>query len=152
MHIFVDSSINHQKNKAIGCYVIVNDLDTDLEKIQENIQFVTLESNSSTSAELETIKYVISSIESTGKHPIYLYTDCHCVVRLAYTKGYSQQHKNKDIYEKLLYSIEKLNITIIKLKGHIKKELQTDKKQQIFSLVDKTARKKVREISIYENH
>lgn len=152
MHIFVDSSVNHKKNKAVGCYVVVNDLSIDLKQIRENIQFITLESNSSTAAELEIVKYIFSIIVSNGTHPIYLYTDCQQVAHLSTKKGYSHHHKNKDIYEEILYYLDKLNITVIKVKGHVKKDLQDDKKQQIFSLVDKAARKKVREEIIYNNH
>ena len=82
MHIFVDSSVDHKKNKSVGCWVAVYDLERDLDVIAENIQHIFLQSNSSTSAELETIKHILSNVTSNGKHQINLYTDCSRLVKL----------------------------------------------------------------------
>ena len=40
MHIFVDSSVDHKKNKSVGCWVAVYDLERDLDDIAENIQYI----------------------------------------------------------------------------------------------------------------
>ena len=145
MHIFVDSSVDHKKNKSVGCWVAVYDLERDLDDIAENIQHIFLQSNSSTSAELETIKHILSNVTSNGKHQINLYTDCSRLVKLYENKSFKKNNKNADIYKELLDLFDELNVKVIKLKGHLKKELQIDKKQQIFSLVDKRSRKMMRE-------
>ena len=145
MHIFVDSSVDHKKNKSVGCWVAVYDLERDLDVIAENIQHIFLQSNSSTSAELETIKHILSNVTSNGKHQINLYTDCSRLVKLYENKSFKKNNKNADIYKELLDLFDELNVKVIKLKGHLKKELQIDKKQQIFSLVDKRSRKMMRE-------
>ena len=62
--------------------VAVYDLDHDLNDIKYNIQYLTLNSNSSTLAELETVKNILSDTISNGKHIIYLYTDCNRIVKL----------------------------------------------------------------------
>ena len=56
MHIFIDSSVNHQSNKSYGCYLVLDSLefiDTEefINSLKNKIITVELNSNSSTDAE-----------------------------------------------------------------------------------------------------
>lgn len=149
MHIFVDISANHQL--SIGCCVILPNLNigfTDkkllIQYIRPLIQYVQLKSTTSTDAELELIDSVISTLEPKTS-PIYIYTDCNNFYNLSIKRAYSPGHSKALLYSKLLGDIIRLNLIVIHATGHSKKELQVTIEQQIFSIVDKSARKVLRE-------
>jgi hypothetical protein len=157
MYIFIDSSVNPTINRAIGSYLILSDADysyindklytnIDIQKfIQPRLQYHDLDSNSSTSAELETAKKVLSSdiIQNSPIEVKYLYTDCNNLYNI--NRSYSPDHHNAKLYDELKRLIVELNVEVIKAKGHCKQELQSDTWQKIFSIVDKNARKILRQ-------
>ncbi|QKF94326.1 ribonuclease H [Fadolivirus algeromassiliense] len=145
MHIFTDSSVNVKYNKAIGCYLVLDDLQMKEMEITVNyndICYLDLNSNSSTLAELETIKYILSKYCTDNN--IYLYTDCSNIINLYNKRTYSKSHKHAELYKILLDYINNNNINIIKVKGHSKKSDRLTIEEVIFSVVDKAARKRLR--------
>jgi hypothetical protein len=145
MHIFTDSSVNQTLNKAVGAYTILNNLEDPI-----NMKYIILESNSSTIAEMLTIRHVLNEIVKLNlmNDHNYLYTDCDNFVKLINKRQYDDKlksHRRYELYKELIDLIMKLRITVIWTKGHSKLEDKTERYQQIFSIVDKFARNKLRE-------
>ena len=143
MHIFVDISANPQTKCAIGCYLVIPGLDVDITQIKNLLKNIKLSATTSTAAELELIDIVLTNTQPQVD-PIYLYTDCNNFYNLSVKKSYSETHHSAELYAKLLSHIERLNLNVIKVTGHMKKSLQITLPQQIFSIVDKLARKCLR--------
>lgn len=154
MYIFTDSSVNQQSNKAIGSYLILNNLDNGN---YTDIKFIEFDSRSSTIAEFITIQHVFKYVESSfnqvyGNYsvvpPIYLYTDCENFVNLVTVRKdkIKNTNKNYELYKYLIDTVHKYNIEVIWTHGHSKGELKTENYEVIFSLVDKHARKTLRDL------
>jgi hypothetical protein len=158
MYIFIDSSVNPQINRAIGAYLILSDAEymfindnlhnhIDIkEYLHDKLQYYKLDSNSSTSAELETAQRILSMdvIKQNPLEPKYLYTDCTNLYNL--NRNYSPTHNNAKLYDDLNAMTTQLNVQILKAKGHCKQALQLDTWQKIFSMVDKHARMILRQV------
>ncbi|ARF11728.1 ribonuclease H [Klosneuvirus KNV1] len=146
MHIFTDSSVNTKTKTGIGCYLILNSLDDEF--TQENIQTIQLNDTSSTMAELDTIKHVLIEIDKYNlTDDIYLYTDCENFVNLIEKRQYNEnlvKHTNYKEYKEIIDLVNKLKIKVIWVKGHDKQINKTEQYEKIFSVVDKTARFRLR--------
>lgn len=146
MHVFTDSSVNTKTKKGIGCYLILNSLDDNF--TQENIQTIQLNDTSSTIAELDTIKYVLTEIDKYNPtEDIYLYTDCENYVNLIEKRQYDEnliKHTNYEMYKEIIDLTNKLKIKVIWIKGHSNQANKTEHYETIFAVVDKTARFRLR--------
>jgi|SRR5579872_5446026 len=145
MHIFVDISANPQSQVAVGCYLILENLNIDPTTIKPLIQSINLTSTTSTMAELELIDRILSVLVLQSTQ-IFLYTDCNNFYNLFLKRSYSLNHRHAELYDKLLTHINRLNLIVVKATGHSKKELQVTPEQQIFAIVDKFARKLLRSL------
>jgi hypothetical protein len=140
LHIFIDSSVNQQTKIAVGSYLITENLIDILHH-----DFLCLESDDSTSAELELahrmfIMLAVSTNYLGTKH-IFIYTDCSNLFGLFLKKKFNPLHKNATLYENIIRYFNDFDIKIIKMKGHVKKIDQITKEQKLFSIVDKKSRK-----------
>jgi len=146
MHIFTDSSVNTKTKTGIGCYLILNSLDEEF--TQENIQTIQINDTSSTIAEFSTIKYVLNELDKYNPtDDIYLYTDCENFVNLINKRQYDNnliKHTNYKEYKEIIDLVNKLKINIVWVKGHDKQINKTEPYEKIFSVVDKTARFRLR--------
>uniref|UniRef100_A0A6C0CA52 RNase H type-1 domain-containing protein n=1 Tax=viral metagenome TaxID=1070528 RepID=A0A6C0CA52_9ZZZZ len=143
MHIFTDSSVKN--NIAIGCYLIIEDLDDPID-----IKTISMISSSSTIAEMTTIHHVLVIVDMMPNKlsHITLYTDCENFVNLIERRQYDEKlknHRNYEFYKTLIDLVKNNNVDVKWIKGHSKKA-DKDKYEMIFSLVDKQARKLVRQI------
>lgn len=143
MHIFVDISANPQSQIAVGCYLILENLNIDLSTINPLIQSLNLTSTTSTMAELELIDRILTFLLPQPTQ-IFLYTDCNNFHNLFLKRSYSLNHRHAELYARLLDHITRLNLIVVKATGHSKKELQVTPEQKIFAVVDKFARKLLR--------
>lgn len=141
VHVFIDSSVC-PKVKAYGCYLVLGStefIETDdfIKWIQSNIITIELNAKVATDAELELAMYVLENIDNVT----HLYTDCNNLYNLVNRK-YSSSHKNAEMYDKLKQRL--INVTLIKVKGHNKKDRQINDYDRIFCYVDRQARKTLR--------
>lgn len=151
MRIFTDVSVDPESRIGIGSYLFSNDLDT-VDK--HNIKYIKYDSTSSTMAELYTIGYVFNYLNLIYTNPldispsIYLYTDCRSFINLIITRRdtIKSTHRNYKLYKYLINTVEKFKINVVWTEGHPPKKLQIEKHQRIFSMVDKHARKTLRDI------
>jgi hypothetical protein len=150
MHIFVDISANPQSQVAVGCYLILENLNINLPTIKPLIQSIQLTSTTSTMAELELIDRILQMLprsertDESQPTQIILYTDCNNFYNLFVKRSYSLNHRHAELYARLLDHITRLSLIVVKATGHSKKELQVTPEQQIFAVIDKFARKLLR--------
>jgi ribonuclease HI len=149
LHIFTDSSVDPILKKGIGCYLLfdgsLND-EIDIQIQNERLNYLKLVDTSSTRAEMETFKYIMSELQTNGtlskNKKITIYTDCQRIVNLFEEKSYPSDHTHAELYKELLSFIEKFNLNIVKIKGHSKNKTQVE--DIMFSLVDKNSRNVLR--------
>lgn len=153
MHIFTDGSVNCLVNKSIGCYLILDNLNSQIDS--NKIVSIEYNINSSTMVELLTIQHILNLIDIKFKNKkfpkIYLYTDCMNfinILTIRKNKENFKKHKNYIFYKELILLIQKFNIKVIWIKGHDKKINKIEEYQKIFSIVDKHVRKLSRKLSL----
>ena len=132
MNIFVDGSYSNQRDTGVGAYIIISSEDllklsvlsiADLKiKLSKDIVYqVFKDSKGSTYVEQRILELALSNPKIIDKEKVTVYTDC----------------------QKTSKSINTYNV--VHVKGHTKQanRVNTDK---IFDVVDKTVRKRLREI------
>jgi len=139
VYLFSDASC--QKNKiAIGCYVLLFDLDDD----NLDVQQYTIYDTSSTMAELMTIrealKYAHNNID-INNDKIHLFVDCQNFIHLIQDRVLDKNHRNYELYKELVDLVQKCECEIVWVKGHDKKDNLTEKYQKVFRHIDKLSRK-----------
>ena len=148
IYLFSDASCNPLKNKSIGCYTLVSNLD-NFDTNTLNIQKYEMDFSSSTLAELYTIKEALKYAHSNinDNTTITLYVDCKNFVDLIKKrkdKENLKDHRNYELYCELINLVSLYNTNIIWTKGHDKKGNKNEVYQKIFSKLDKIARKLAR--------
>ena len=134
IHIFSDASCSEVL--GVGCYCIMASLTDEI-----NIMTVETDNYKSTKMEFFTILTALKSINSSSDQ-IIIYTDCKSFIRYM-NEGISNAIDDvmKNELDQLL---SQFDIEVVKIKGHNKKDLIITKEQEIFSIIDKTARKRLR--------
>lgn len=142
VHVFIDSSV-WPKMKSFGCYVVLDSTEfieskDFIKNIKSAVVPINLETKVSTDAELELALYVLENIDDIT----HLYTDCNNLYNIVNRK-YSRSHKNAQMYDKLIKLLT--DVTLVKVKGHNKKDKQINDYDRIFCYVDRQARKTLRQ-------
>jgi len=99
---------------------------------------------------MTTIHHVLAIVNAMTDKPnnVTLYTDCKNFIDLIERRQYNENifvHRNYEFYKILIDLVKKNNVTLKWTKGHSKKSVK-EKHDVIFTLVDKQARKQVRQI------
>lgn len=152
MHIVTDCSASPAHNISVGSYLFLDDMSIPLPEIENKIKNIKFNSRSSTIIELHTIGYTFNYINTIyGENPrppqFFLYTDCENFIKLITGRKdtIKKTDDNYDLYMYLINTVEKFKINAIWTKGHCPEEYRTEHYQNIFSLVDKNARRVLRE-------
>ncbi|AXX87433.1 ribonuclease HI [Malaciobacter marinus] len=146
--LFVDGSVNPQKNIGFGAYLFCKELNTCKE---QKIFTKKFEDTSSTKLEVQTFIWAVTQIDCSEKFIVY--TDCQNILSLLnrreklqnsnYTTKTGKKVKNEELYKEFFLLYDKYNFEIIKVKGH-KKASTKDEIDDCFFLVDKESRAKLR--------
>lgn len=150
--IFSDASVDTQSKTGYGAYLIVTDISQEPEELKAGIKTIRFKNTSSTRLELQTLLWALNEagISST---PITVYTDSQNIVglrdrreRFERNNYYSKKNRRLnhwELYRAFFKITDQLTCDVIKVKGH-KKSSRKNKTDQVFSLVDKAARKALR--------
>ena len=158
IELFTDSSVNPKAKVGFAAFLVKNDKDTILETLNKSIKIKKFENTSSTRIELQSLLWAINEIEKEKNDLsnilIEVYTDCQNIVNLKnrksklvennYQSGTGKLLKNHDLYKDFFEKESRLNLNIIKVKGH-KKTILKDNIDHIFNLVDKASRSALRD-------
>ena len=153
-YLFTDGSVNPQTNIGFGAYLLIEQLEYN-SSLNNNMKIKMFENTSSTKLELETLLWAFES-ENLEEYKVIVYTDCQNIIGLndrrsrfetkAYKNGKNELIKNHQEYKCFYNFIDSIECEFIKVKGHNKKSAKTEI-DDIFTLVDKATRKKLREFN-----
>lgn len=136
IHIFSDASCS--KTNGVGCYAILYSLTDDL-----HINTYYNDCHKSTKMEFLTILDALEKLNNNVKNEITIYTDCDGFVKFKKTRKNNSVSEN--LNSKLNDYFDKNVINVVKMKGHNKKDSIITKEQEIFRIIDRITRKKLRE-------
>ncbi|MEA3498345.1 MAG: RNase H family protein [Campylobacterota bacterium] len=152
-YLFIDGSVNPQLKIGFGAYLLLDEYSSYCTIKKEEIKTRMFEDTSSTKLELQVLIYALNDINSKQYH-LTIYTDCQNILTLNgrretleknnYLTKTGKTVKNSKEYKEFFKLIDTYNCDFIKLKGHKKKSTKDDI-DKIFSIVDKTARIRLRE-------
>jgi ribonuclease HI len=141
--LFTDGSVTPQTKIGYGAYLLLIDG-------QASIKVQHFENTSSSKLELETLLWALGDIEDASRHEITLYTDSQNIVGLDARRAKITKNttlKNHALYQAYFQITDTLNLSIIKVSGHLKSSLK-DETDKYFSMVDKAARQALRAHSV----
>lgn len=155
--LFTDSSVNPQEKIGFGAYLLIDNENSSFEKMKKDIKIKKFDNTSSTKLELQTLLWVLESIDMGNIH-IEVYTDCQNIIGLEdrrkrlekndYKSSKGKLMNNHDLYKRFYEVLDKSALSFIKVKGHKKSSLK-DEIDNIFNLVDKASRNALREDIAY---
>lgn len=163
--VFCDASVSNKEQFAVGAFLILGQETLDSfsnqdqsimkEYISSQIKYVRIETYKSTLAEIKTFLYAMGKLQPLSNKKITLYTDCQTLVGLHGTrreKLAARNFKKKDgsslrhgeVYRDVVNLLNNSRVDIVKIKGHAPKREKNNVVDDIFSIVDRLARKKLR--------
>jgi len=152
-YLFVDGSVNPQLKIGFGAYLLTNTNCNYSTIKKDDIKTQKFENTSSTKLELQILLFALNNID-LEEYNLTIYTDCQNILTLnsrrdTFEKNNYLTKTNKVVknileYKEFFKLIDLCNCNFVKLKGHKKKSTK-DNVDQIFTMVDKTARLKLRD-------
>ena len=152
-YLFIDGSVNPQLKIGFGAYLLTveNCIYSTINK--DDIKTKKFEDTSSTKLELQILLFALNDIDEQ-EYNLTIYTDCQNILTLNSRRDTFEKNnyltktnkviKNTIEYQEFFKLIDLCSCNFVKLKGHKKKSTK-DNIDQIFSLVDKTARINLRD-------
>ena len=151
--LFTDGSVNTQSNIGYGAYLAVSERGLSLNSVRTSVKVRRFEHTSSTKLELQTLLWALNDIQALGRKVI-LYTDSQNILGLQgrreqFEKNDYRSKKNKrlsnyELYQEFYRMIDHFDCELVKVRGH-QVSNQKDDISQLFTLVDRAARKALRE-------
>lgn len=152
--LFTDGSVNPQSH-GYGAYLAVPVLGLPLKSLRNGVKVRRFDQTSSAKLELHTLLWALSEIGGSGTR-VTVYTDSQNIVALPsrrarleqfnyYTRK-DQLHNNHELYRNFFRITDRLDCQFVKVRGH-QQAAGKDEIDQLFSLVDRAARKALRQDS-----
>ena len=151
--LFTDGSVNTKTKIGYGAYLFLKEAELSENSLNNKVNVERFENTSSTKLELQTLLFALAKI-TNSETKIIVYTDSQNIIRLPERRKRLEQNdfrnsnnellKNHELYRDFFEIIDQLDIEFIKVKGH-QPSSQKDTINRIFTLVDRTARKALRE-------
>tara|TARA_R110001592_G_scaffold114997_3_gene315206 strand:- start:7 stop:552 length:546 start_codon:yes stop_codon:yes gene_type:complete len=173
LHLFTDGSVHTQSKSGVGAYLLLSDTHAPIDSISTKVKLKKFDNTSSTKLELQTLLWAVNEVNSQeiGEDlTLTIYTDSQNIIslperqtRLESNNYISRKHKplaNAELYQEFYQLINDCSLGLnsassntysankyifVKMKGH-KISGEKDKLDQLFSLVDRAARRGLREI------
>ena len=151
--LFTDGSVNTQSNIGYGVYLAVSERGLSLNSVRPSVKVRRFEHTSSTKLELQTLLWALNDIQALGSKVI-VYTDSQNIMGLQGRRDRFEQNdyrskKNKrlnnyELYQEFYRVIDHLDCELVKVRGH-QVSNQKDDISKLFTLVDRAARRALRE-------
>ena len=151
--LFTDGSVNTQSNIGYGAYLAVSERGLSLDSVRTSVKVRRFEHTSSTKLELQTLLWALNDIQALGRKVI-LYTDSQNILGLQgrrerfeqndYRSKKNKRLSNYELYQEFYRMIDHLDCELVKVRGH-QVSNQKDDISKLFTLVDRAARKALRE-------
>ena len=151
--LFTDGSVNTLSNIGYGAYLAVSERGLSLNSVRTSVKVWRFEHTSSTKLELQTLIWALNDIQALGRKVI-LYTDSQNILGLQgrrerfeqndYRSKKNNRLRNYELYQEFYRMIDHLDCELVKVRGH-QVSNQKDDIGKLFTLVDRAARKALRE-------
>ncbi|MEI2768370.1 MAG: RNase H family protein [Nitrosomonas sp.] len=155
-HIFIDGSVNNQLKIGYGAYLVVSELGTAIESLNDTVRVKRFEQTNSTKLELQTLLWALSetiTLDGGGNIVLTIYTDSQNIINLPGRRSHLEQSnyfsiKNKqlhnyDLYQEFYRLTSKLNCEFVKVIGH-QPSANKGEIDKLFGLVDQASRRSLR--------
>lgn len=153
--IFTDASVNTQTKIGCGAFLVISGPNVPLEKLESRIKLQKFEDTSSTKLELQTLLWALGEIQ-TRDQKVIVYTDSQNIFGLpGRREGFEKNNyftvkkkriKNFELYKEFYRLTEQIDYELVQVAGH-KKSHHKDYIDELFTLVDRAARKALRKIN-----
>ena len=152
IRLFTDGSVHTQSNIGYGAFLLVENESLPIETLKTKVTTKRFENTTSTKLELQILLWALNEIPPTSQQLI-IYTDSQNIIGLPARRNRLEQNdfhtsknqllRNHKLYQAFYQLLDKLNFELVKIKGHLPTK-EKDRMAQLFSLVDKAARKALR--------
>jgi len=144
LYIFIDGSVNTKTKVGYGASLFLNELE-NMSVYKDDVRIERFENTSSTKLELQNLLLILKDYIEFKNYNIVVYTDSQNILSLLdrRQKIENKLFKNHTEYKEFFNLVDNCNLKIIKIKGH-KPKIKKDNIDKIFSVVDKAARKALR--------
>jgi ribonuclease HI len=153
LRLFTDASANTRSKIGYGAYLAVSEHGLSLDSLKQCVKVRRFENTSSTKLELQTLLWALGDIHTWGSKVI-VYTDSQNIMGLAvrrarfekndYRSKTNKRLNNYELYQAFYSMIDSLDCELVKVRGH-RVSNQKDDLDRLFTLVDRAARKALRE-------
>jgi ribonuclease HI len=157
LSLFTDGSVNIQTRVGYGAYLLSSLEHSPLKELQKQIKVQRFEQTSSTQLELQTLLWALNEINTRAcvkDITLTVYTDSQNIIGLPQRRASLERNdyyssKNKRLSHYLLYQAlyrltDNIKCDFVKVAGH-QPSRDKDEIAQRFALVDKAARRSLRE-------
>lgn len=152
--LYIDGSVNNQLKVGCGAYLLVNENEEFNASLKDRIKTKTFTNTSSTKLELQTLLCALGELEDASEK-IIIYTDSQNIIGLPNRRSNLEQNdyhssnkkllNNHELYREFFKMMDQLNCDFVKIEGH-QASKNKDNYDQIFTLVDRAARKGLRNL------
>ena len=147
--LLIDGSVNNHSRVGYGAYLIVTEADFSPNFLKTQIKLKRFTQTSSTKLELQTLLWALNDIP-TPPNKMIVYSDSQNIVglparRQRFEKNDYRSKKNRhlnnyELYQEFFKITDRLPCQFVKIQGH-QPSNQKDNIDRLFTLVDKAARK-----------
>jgi len=151
--LLTDGSVNTLTKVGFGAYLLVTELEYSLEELSKQVKVKRFEKTSSTKLELQTLLWALNDIQPSGQK-LTIYSDSQNIIRLPNRRAHLEQNdyrskkniflRNHQLYREFYDWSDLLDCEFVKVSGHVATK-QKDRIDQLFTLVDRSARKALRD-------
>jgi len=151
--LLTDGSVNTRSKIGYGAYLAVSERELSLDSLKDRVKVQRFEHTSSTKLELQTLLWALSDIQALARR-VMVYTDSQNIMGLPkrrdrFEKNDYQSKKNlrlnnDELYQEFFKMTDLLGCEFVKVRGH-QVSNQKDDIDRLFTLVDRAARKALRE-------
>jgi ribonuclease HI len=153
--LLTDGSVNAQSHIGYGAYLAVSAPGPGVDELQTQVKVRRFEQTSSTKLELQTLLWALGDVQPSGRKVI-IYTDSQNIAGLPGRRDRLEQSdyrsnkywplNNYELYQEFYRLTDLLDYAVVKVRGH-QLSKQKDGIDRLFTLVDRAARKALRENS-----
>ena len=164
IYIFTDAATSPQAEIAVGAFICLDKKSIDLlfvnqdleSQLTAKISYQQFKSKKSTWSEIQTLLHALKSIHDIpAQTKIEIYTDCQTLCDLLGKRKAKLQSNNyltrsgkpfphAKLYQELHAIINDYQINIYKIKGHAAQSKRLTWQEQVFAIIDKLSRRKLR--------
>lgn len=157
--LFTDGSVDTKTRIGFGAYLAINSMESPLADLKTKVKVKKFENTSSTTLELQTLLWAMDDaflLHTEKTKRVTVYSDSQNILGLLarrssleereYFSRDGKQLNNTELYQQFFNAMDQCDCQIIKVDGH-KPRHSKNNIDQLFSLVDKTARFALREFN-----